>query len=202
MIGVQRLTIYNGARRPTKVWRATLGGIEADGKTAAEAKANVLDAVETATEGDWLPLVLSFGDQYALVYRDLSGWGYRFGPVTDMTEGRAALGTHITSSDNRAETIRRAKVHLAQAAYPASNGLDFLGAQPEVDAASLLGHLQWLGFQRAYVWRRDEALGDRGGDTQWHAFACEHAHDRQWFTVEELTAREWARGVLDSKVVR
>jgi hypothetical protein len=187
MVKTERVTIYDGKRRGgRKVWRATLGDLEATGGTMAEARDAVLALAAVALEGRWLPATIVYCDSYATVYRDLQGWGYIFGSLDNLKSGAPTYGTHIScSGDSRDKVIQSAKKHLAQAAYPATNGLDVLTAHPPVSFEVLGDHLRWICFQRAYAHVRDEL---KYTDNEAHTFACGESGNVVWLTREEQDA--------------
>ncbi len=166
---------------PKGHWFAALGPISLTAATKTEARESLIAVVEQAISGEWQPEHLAYGNHTALVYRDIQGWHYQFQEV-----GQRHCTTISSGTDGRTETISAAKKHLAQAAYPGSNGLAFLGN----DYRAILDHLHWIGFQRAY----QHAMSMTGvTEPKMHQYACEKANDPRWLNPDEIQALDDAQ---------
>lgn len=150
-----------------KRWRASLGDASMVAPTKGDATERLMSMASQALAGDYTPFVVSYGAETAIVYRDpIAGWCYTIDAC------RVSLGYA-----SRADAIERARLHLAQNAYPVQNGLDLL-TKPSV----ILDHCSWLAFQRGYTYK----LGTGASDNEAHQYACTQMEcPRCWLTEPE-----------------
>ena len=165
-------------------YRARLGPIDVICPTKAEARDALMKVVEGALSGEWTPALFLYGIQYALVYRNPHGWAFQFGNIANGCRFDVSIGL---GDINRDDAIRSTKMHLAQSAWPALNGLDLLAG----DHDAILDHLHWIGFQRAYI-AAIEGQEDVD-DHKAHTYACRHADEDDFLMADELIARDAAR---------
>lgn len=101
MINTVRLFTLAGRRRQ-RYWRASIGELYSDGKTAAEAKANLLQEIEEAFTGlDYDPILVPIPGGHIVVSRSaFGGWGYHFD-----REGRQSGWTIFPKEESTRETV-------------------------------------------------------------------------------------------------
>ena len=128
-----------------------IGALTKTGSSLVAAKRATMDHVAKllADDGNFQPTVLFFPNNWVvIVYMEMDAtFGY-----TVFFEG--GFRTHgQTSNTKREETVRAARLHMAQAATSVrdgvvvTSGLDCLDPSDQV---SLRSHLAWLRWQRAY----------------------------------------------------
>lgn len=84
---------------------ANVFGMTGEGRTVADAKRDAQAKIERAMMGSYLPIVLSAGDETALIWRELEGWNYGF-----VRDGK--LHAICSMGHNRDECERAARKHL------------------------------------------------------------------------------------------
>lgn len=162
---------------PRGYWRAKLGDVDVVRPTKKEAHDALIEALREIVSGSYQPESIGYitGGR-VLVYRKPEGWCY---VISDdrVWSSEIQLGSGV----GRTEAIRKARLHLAQTAYPDYSALSIL----EPDGEAVITHLRWISWQRAYT--HAEMLGD--DDLEAHHFACEQSNDiRRWLSSSELAA--------------
>jgi hypothetical protein len=111
-------------------YQATLGDMQIDGDTPAQAKQRLIDHAAAALTGDYQPSVLHVGDRIAFIFRTINGtdssWAYKlYDPHLPMREGIERIygdRGHATAAD--AENA--ARFHMAQNAFDVTDPLTAL----------------------------------------------------------------------------
>lgn len=102
-------------KQPTgapRLYEAEVGRVTAQGTTPTEAKGNLAAAVSAALDGEYQPELIVWFGRTILVYRDP-----RHGWVTQFCNPDGGRSSCCMSADTRIQSIRRARIHLAQLAY-------------------------------------------------------------------------------------
>jgi hypothetical protein len=144
-------------------------GVEGTGKTVTAAKADAGRKIESALEGSYSPMLVSWRGQSAVVYRTPDGWGYAL--VNSDRDGVHSPCTNTSHAD-RADAIASAKQHVAMNAY------DWRTDGPSVDCPLFTDGLP-------LKWWRDRTASDHRfqsryasakllgyTDSQCHEYAC------------------------------
>lgn len=174
----------------TSGWCAALGEIEVGRPTKREATDALMAAVWRALSGSYEPIYIEYVDYRAIVYRTPRGWQYRIGP--DCNDPDDLPVTVSCGDQTREQTIRSARKHLAQNAYPWRNGLDFFLSDGSIlpdDMDAMRDHAGWVSWQRAFKAEQNR-LADLGetdeGNAKAHAYASRNAHAYgSWLTDAE-----------------
>lgn len=139
--------------------RITYYGIEGEGVTLKEARADAARNIEVALEGSYTPKLLEFGNHQALVWREPVGWGYRLLNGADT----CLYPSVFHAKQEGAE--RQARYHLAQSGWEPANDGPALAYVHRDDRATLA---TWIAWQRRYAHARAEGLSD----VEAHRKAC------------------------------
>lgn len=148
--------------------KVELHGFEGTGKTLKEAKADAHNQADTALAGNYTPCILRFKGNTVLVWREpRHGWGYRLLSDADHVVGNGDLYASTGYAD-KAEVVRSAKKHLAQASYVPGSTLDEMDALAYVHKDDRRDLQSWIAFQIRYAAAR--ATGKT--DHEAHQSAC------------------------------
>jgi hypothetical protein len=144
--------------------RVTYYGMEGEGRTLTEAKADAGRKAERAISGTYTPLLISARGQSALVYRiPASGWWYTI-LRPEREQKQSLYGTN--SSEDRDWTERRARMHLAQNIFEFDGPTGLEVVKNRQDRKE---HLSYLRFQYCYrAWRE----AGESNDNLCHERAC------------------------------
>lgn len=129
--------------------RLTYYGMDGEGATLKEAKADAARKVEAALEGDYAPYLLRLGKTAFLVFRTpLSGWGY-----APSIQGRGEGPLHHNASGyaSRAEAIRDARHHMAQNLIHILPDEELIAFVHADQRRQLADYIQWQHRARAWM---------------------------------------------------
>ena len=161
-------------------------GMEGTGRTKSEAKQDAISKIEAATAGSYTPTVIVSGVWAALVYRDLSGWGYKL--IATADEGIRAGAVFAACYDSREKAHRDARRHVGQLSLPQWGAGVFSPddvpsvVENEEDRRELHRYAAWqraYGFCASVLGLKDQAA---------HSWACNYCHE--FFTYESTAHAE------------
>ena len=154
----------------SKTVRITYYGMDGEGRTTKEAKADASAKLEAFVKESSSPKFLSDGGQTLCIWRDRFGWNYAF-----VRNGKLE-GTHFRPGETFEQVRDDAAMHLAQIVFDPDTLLtiDDVPAYVtrESDRRELVGYSAW---QRAARYASDVLhLGDGCGQGSVHGWACDH----------------------------
>jgi hypothetical protein len=157
-------------------------GFRGDGSTVKEAKLDAGRKIAALHVGHWLPELIEWRGEAALVYRTLDGWEYTF----IQHDGGALRTRGIAIGDGTfAGTVRAARRHLVDIAWRFGDPVDLFPEwfKNSEDRRDIIGRREW---QIRY--RRLKAEGKSDGEA--HQLASEISAPRDVRANASSEARE------------
>jgi len=158
-----------------KIQEVDVGGVTGQGRTKTEARADAHAKIERWLEGDYSPVHLSCQGVQALVWREPRlGWMYRIlrpervEVAREWCEQLHGISSGAqTTSKQKTDTLRRARLHMAQNIFRPDK---FTGLKAILNEADRREHASWVVWQYNY-----QAWKDAGAsDTNAHERASYH----------------------------
>jgi hypothetical protein len=153
----------------TKKIHVEYWGMKGSGRNLTEAKKDAGRKAEAALSGDYTPTLLHAYGHSILVYREpIGGWAYLFLPREPEALRTPLYNGVCFGNADYAETVRRARTHLAQRVFrkKGQTGLDV------VDPLDRREHLSWVRFQYCFQAWLDDGEKDHN---KIHDLACRDA---------------------------
>jgi len=147
-------------------------GVEGEGKTITQAKADAGRKIQAMLKGNYTPEIFTYKGRCSLIWREpFSGWYSRM--LTDYETGqiRPGLQNGCSSHSSKTDAIQATRLNLAQAAWTTTDGLTI----PEIlEPDQAQDFIAWARFQLKYQELKSGGLSE----AECHRQACDAMYQR------------------------